>query len=178
MNLGKKIILGLLVIIVFHEAIAKGKQIDVDSTSVKFEWNFYEPVFTTHGMAPEVTNQIDEMAEFISKFPNDTFLVVGHTASCDGCDGLNETLLRVSRKKAKYIRQALIDRGVDPERIKFIGCEGKDPKVPNNKTLLDYEQNIRVTLEFYSPQRIKELEEKIWTSPQKIKKKGKKTKKK
>ncbi len=177
MNLGKKIIFGLLVIIVFQEAIAKRKQIDVDSASVKFEWNFYSSLFMKSGMTPEENNQIDEMTEFISKFPNDTFLVVGHTAS-DGCDGLNERLLIVSRKKAKYVRQALIDRGVDPERIKFIGCGGKDPKVPNNKTLLDYEQNIRVTLEFYSPQRIKELEEKIWTSPQKIKKKGKKTKKK
>ena len=71
MNLGKKIILGLLVIIVFQEAIAKGKQIDMDSTSVKFEWNFYSSPFTKSGMTPEENNQIDEMAEFVSKFPND-----------------------------------------------------------------------------------------------------------
>ena len=171
MNIGKKIILGLLVITAFHEAIAREKH-KADSDSMRFEWSFYKFEISTY----QDSIQIDEIAVFISKFPNDTFLVVGHTASCDGCDGLNETLLRVSRKKAEYIRQALIDRGVDPERIKFIGCEGKDPKVPNNKTLLDYEQNIRVTLEFYSPQRIKELEEKIWTSPQRVKERKKKIK--
>ena len=55
MNLRKKIILGLLVIIVFHEAIAKGKQIDMDSTSVKFEWNFYSSPFTKSGMTPKRT---------------------------------------------------------------------------------------------------------------------------
>ncbi len=171
MNLGKKIILSLLVITAFHEGIAREKH-KVNSDSMRFEWSFYKIEISSS----QDSIQIDEMAEFISKFPNDTFLVAGHTASCDGCDGLNETLLRVSRKRAKYIRQALIDRGVDPERIKFIGCEGKDPKVPNNKTLLDYEQNIRVTLEFYSPQRIKELEEKIWTSPQRVKERKKKIK--
>ena len=156
MNLRKKIILGLLVIIVFQDAIAKGKQIDMDSTSVKFEWNFYETVFTKCGMAPEVTNQIDEMAEFVSKFPNDTFLVIGHT---DG-RGSDEFNLKLSTVKARYIRTLLIERGIDPRRIIVIGRGGKEPKIPYAETELEHEQNRRVTLEFYIPQEVKKIKKK------------------
>lgn len=156
MNLGKKIILGLLVIIVFQEAIAKGKQIDMDSTSVKFEWNFYETTFTECGMPPDVTNQIDEMAEFVSKFPNDTFLVVGHTDS----RGSDEFNLKLSTIKAKYIRTLLIERGIDPGRIIAFGCGKKELKIPNAETELEHEQNRRVTLEFYIPQDVKKIKKK------------------
>lgn len=156
MNLRKKIILGLLVIIVFQEAIAKGKQIDMDSTSVKFEWNFYETTFTECGMRPEVTNQIDEMAEFVSKFPNDTFLVVGHTDS----RGSDEYNLKLSTTKAKYIRTLLIERGIDPRRIIAFGCGEKELKIPNAETELEHEQNRRVTLEFYIPQEVKKIKKK------------------
>ena len=151
MNLWKKVLVGLFAITAFQEAMAQEELLEADSPSVKFEWSYYNIEIRS----PQDSVQIDEMAEFISKFPDDTFLVVGHTGSCDGVEHI---MRRLSRERAKYIRQALVDRGVDPERVKFIGCGGKEPKVPNNKTLLDYEQNIRVTLEFYSPQRVEEIE--------------------
>ena len=156
MNLGKKIILGLLVIIVFQDAIAKGKQIDMDSTSVKFEWNFYSSPFTKSGMTPEENNQIDEMAEFVSKFPNDTFLVVGHTDS----RGNDEYNLKLSTIKANLIRTLLIERGIDPRRIIAFGCGEKELKIPNAETELEHEQNRRVTLEFYIPQEVKKIKKK------------------
>ncbi len=156
MNLGKKIILGLLAITAFHEVIAKGKHIDVDSASVKFEWNFYSSPFTTSGMAPEENNQIDEMAEFISKFPNDIFLVVGHTDS----RGNDEYNLRLSTIKANLIRTLLIQRGIDPRRIIAYGCGEKELKIPNAETELEHEQNRRVTLEFFFPQKVKKIKKK------------------
>ena len=151
MNLWKIVLVGLFAITAFQEAMAQEELLEADSPSVKFEWSYYNIEIRS----PQDSVQIDEMAEFISRFPADTFLVVGHTGSCDG---LEHSLHKLSWRRAKYVRQALIDRGVDPERVKFIGCGGKEPKVPNNKTLLDYEQNIRVTLEFYSPQRVEEIE--------------------
>lgn len=151
MILRKIVLVGLFAITAFQEAMAQEELLEADSPSVKFEWSYYNIEIRS----PQDSVQIDEMAEFISKFPDDTFLVVGHTGSCDGVEHI---MRRLSRERAKYIRQALVVRGVDPERVKFIGCGGKEPKVPNNKTLLDYEQNIRVTLEFYSPQRVEEIE--------------------
>ncbi len=156
MNLGKKIILGLLAITAFQGAIAKGKHIDVDSASVKFEWNFYSSPFTKCGMTPEENNQIDEMAEFVSKFPNDTFLVVGHTDS----RGSDEFNLKLSTVKAKYIRTLLIERGIDPGRIRAIGRGKKELKIPNAETELEHEQNRRVTLEFFFPQEVKKIKKK------------------
>ncbi len=151
MILRKIVLVVLFAITAFQEAMAQEELMEADSPSVKFEWSYYNIEI----MSPQDSVQFDEMAEFISKFPADTFLVVGHTGSCDG---LEHSLHKLSWRRAKYVRQALIDRGVNPERVKFIGCGGKEPKVPNNKTLLDYEQNIRVTLEFYSPQRVEEIE--------------------
>ena len=151
MNLRKIVFVGLFAITAFQETVAQEELMEVDPSSVNFEWSYYNIEISS----PQDSVQMDEMAEFISKFPDDTFLVVGHTGSCDGLEHL---MRRLSRERAKYIRQALVDRGVDPERIKSIGCGGKESKVPNNKTVLDYEQNIRVTLEFYSPQRVEEIE--------------------
>ncbi|MBR4713604.1 MAG: OmpA family protein [Paludibacteraceae bacterium] len=151
MILRKIVLVGLFAITTFQVAIAQEELMKEDSSSVKFEWSYYNIEIRS----PQDSVQFDEMAEFISRFPADTFLVVGHTGSCDG---LEHSLHKLSWRRAKYVRQALVDRGVDPERVKFIGCGGKEPKVPNNKTLLDYEQNIRVTLEFYSPQRVEEIE--------------------
>jgi outer membrane protein OmpA-like peptidoglycan-associated protein len=103
--------------------------------------------------------QWDEMAEFISKFPNDTFLVVGHTDS----RGSEEYNLKLSTERARYSRQLLIERGVDPERVKFIGCGETEPKIPKAETKPEHEQNRRVTLEIYSPQRVKEIKKKTKT---------------
>jgi len=109
--------------------------------------------------APETMTQWDEMAEFISKFPNDTFLVVGHTDS----RGSEEYNLKLSTERARYSRQLLIERGVDPERVKFIGCGETEPKIPKAETKPEHEQNRRVTLEIYSPQRVKEIKKKTKT---------------
>ena len=164
---------GLSAITAFQEAVAQEQSMNADSTSIKFEWNFMD--FTTGATVfPETINQWDEMAEFISKFPNDTFLLVGHTDK-RGSDTYN---LKLSEMRAKYLRQLLIERGVDPERIQAIGCGGKEPKIPNAETEPEHEQNRRVTLEFYSQQRVKEIVKKTKNSRQELEEIKKKAKKK
>ena len=147
---------GLSAITAFQEAAAQEQPTNADSTLVKFEWNYYMPELFGVCVTPDHLAQWDEMAEFISKFPNDTFLVVGHTDS----RGSEEYNLKLSTARAKYLQQLLIERGVDPNKIKSIGCGEAEPKIPNAKTELEHEQNRRVTLEIYSPQRVKEIKKK------------------
>jgi len=82
MNLWKKVLIGLFAITTFQVAIAQEELMKEDSSSVKFEWSYYNIEI----MSSQDSVQFDEMAEFISRFPADTFLVVGHTGSCDGLD--------------------------------------------------------------------------------------------
>ena len=149
---------GLSAITAFQEAVAQEQTMNTDSTAIKLEWNLFMPYLMGELVPPDILNQWDEMAEFISKFPNDTFLVVGHTDSW-GAESYN---LKASEYTAKYIRQELIKRGIDPKRIKSIGCGEAGAKIEP-----EHAQNIYITLEFYSPQRVKELEEKIKKKPHK-----------
>lgn len=97
------------------------------------------------------------MAEFVSLFPNDTFLVVGHT---DGRGSLryNEKL---SQKRAEYFRSLLVARGADPDKVIPVGAAYTEPRIPDAQTEPEHEQNRRVTLEFYSKEREKELRDKV-----------------
>lgn len=106
---------------------------------------------------PEDIAQWDEMAEFVSLFPNDTFLVVGHT---DGRGSLsyNEKL---SQKRAEYIRSLLVESGADPDKVIPVGAAYTEPRIPDAQTEPEHEQNRRVTLEFYSKERVKELRDKV-----------------
>ena len=157
---------GLSAITAFQEAVAQEQATNADSTLVKFEWNYYMPELFGECVTPDHLAQWDEMAEFISKFPNDTFLVVGHTDGRGAEDYLKSSERKekynqaLSERRAKYLREMLIDRGVDPNKIQAIGSGDKEHVIPNAETEFDHEQNNRVTLEFYSPQRVKEIKKK------------------
>ncbi len=122
----------------------------------KFEWDYYGFEFTG-GHGPEYMAQWDEMVTFISKFPEDTFLVVGHTDERGG----EKYNFKLSEVRAEYLRKLLVERGVDPQRIKSIGAGPKDCVVPNAQTELEHAQNRRLTLEFYTPEREKKIKEEV-----------------
>ena len=139
-----------------QEAKAQENVEDIVAVQQKFEWDYYKFLF---GVAPRIEDeaQWDEMAEFVSLFPNDTFLVVGHT---DGRGSLiyNEKL---SQKRAEYIRSLLVEKGADPDKVIPVGAAYTEPRIPNAQTEPEHEQNRRVTLEFYSKEREKELRDKV-----------------
>ena len=122
----------------------------------KFEWNSYCFDFGA-GPKPEDMVQWDEMAAFISKFPEDTFLVVGHTDE----RGSEKYNLKISEVRAEYLRNLLVERGVDPQRIMAIGVGPKECVIRNVRTEFEHEQNRRVTLEFYTPERVEAIKRKI-----------------
>ena len=146
---------GLTSMLSGQEAQAQEMIQERDTIQQKFEWDYYGFEFTG-GHGPEYMAQWDEMVTFISKFPEDTFLVVGHTDERGG----EKYNFKLSEVRAEYLRKLLVERGVDPQRIKSIGAGPKDCVVPNAQTELEHAQNRRLTLEFYTPEREKKIREK------------------
>ncbi len=147
---------GATAMVACQEAKAQENVEDITAVQQKFEWDYS---FGFWGVAPrpEDIAQWDEMAEFVSLFPNDTFLVVGHTDS-RGSLRYNEKL---SQKRAEYMRSLLVARGADPDKVIPVGAAYTEPRIPDAQTEPEHEQNRRVTLEFYSKEREKELRDKV-----------------
>ncbi|MBP5455110.1 MAG: OmpA family protein [Paludibacteraceae bacterium] len=142
---------------------AQGQNAEEDSSfRQEFRWDSY-PFHFNGELRPEDDEQWVEMAEFISEFPDDTFLVVGHTDERrrDGQIEFDDQFkLKLSEKRAECTRSALVARGVDPAKIKSVGCGMKEPVIPNAQECGEHEQNNRATLEFYSAKRLKEIQDK------------------
>ena len=139
-----------------QEAKAQENVEDIAAVQQKFEWDFYQFRF---GATTRIEDEAQwkEMAEFVSLFPNDTFLVVGHT-DCRGSLSYNKKL---SQKRAEYFRSLLVARGADPDKVIPVGAAYTESRIPDAQTEPEHEQNRRVTLEFYSKEREKELRDKV-----------------
>ena len=148
---------GLASMLPGQEVQAQEMMQERDTVQKRFEWNYYGFDFLGSGPKPEDMTQWDEMATFISKFPEDTFLVVGHTDE-RGSKAYN---LRISEARAKFLHKLLVERGVDSLRIKSIGAGPTECVKPNAQTEAEHEQNRRVTLEFYTPGRVEAIRENV-----------------
>lgn len=72
---------------------------------------------------------LDEIATVIKQYPTlRKIRIEGHTDS-DGSDLYN---LELSQRRAQAVRQALIDRGVEPDRLLAVGFGEQQPIVPND----------------------------------------------
>ena len=143
---------GLTSMLSGQEAQAQEMIQERDTIQQKFKWDYYCFDFGARPK-PEDMVQWDEMAAFISKFPEDTFLVVGHTDE----RGSEKYNLKLSEVRAEYLRKLLVERGVDPQRIMAIGVGPKECVIRNARTEFEHEQNRRVTLEFCTPERVKAI---------------------
>ena len=146
---------GLTSMLSGQEVQAQEMMQERDTVQKRFEWDYYGFDFDGREPKPEEMAQWDEMATFVSKFPADTFLVVGHTEE----RASEKYRLRLSEEKARYLRALLVNRGVDPQRIKTIGAGSTECVIPNAQTEAEHEHNRRVTLEFYTLEREKEIRE-------------------
>ncbi len=104
---------------------------------VLFFFNFNESV-----MLPEYLVQLDELVSAMKEFPGVKFEVSGHTDS----RGSYEYNLKLSDKRAKYVRSLLIERGMNPEDMVAVGRSYSDPVIPNAQTEPEHEQNRRVDI--------------------------------
>lgn len=119
---------GLTSMLSGQEAQAQEMIQERDTIQQKFRWDMYG--FNEFGGSapyPADIAQWDEMAAFISKLPEDTFLVVGHTDE----RGSEKYKLKLSEVKAEFLRKLLVERvKIDPQRIKSVGAGSTECVVP------------------------------------------------
>lgn len=76
---------------------------------------------------PESEGALQQLYEMLSDNPTLRIRIIGHTDDV-GTDEDNQVL---SEGRAQSVRQAMIDRGIDPARIEAEGRGEKEPVVPN-----------------------------------------------
>ncbi len=148
---------GLTSMLSGQEVQAQEMMQERDTIQQRFEWDLVGFREFDGQMSSYEFKLLDELATFVSKFPEDTFLVVGHTDE----RGSEKYKLKLSEVRAEYLRALLVERvKIDPQRIKSVGAGSTECVVPNAQTEPEHAQNRRVTLEFYTPEREKEIREK------------------
>jgi outer membrane protein OmpA-like peptidoglycan-associated protein len=90
---------------------------------------------------PESVGSLDVVAAFLKNYPGQGVLVEGHTDSL-GADALNQQL---SEKRAQSVFDALVERGIDPMRIRAVGY-GEAQPIASNNTRKGRSKNRRVNL--------------------------------
>ena len=71
---------------------------------------------------------LNELYQFLLSRPAQRIRIVGHTDNI-GSDRSNQVL---SEGRCREVKQAMIDRGIQPERIDVEGRGERDPIVPND----------------------------------------------
>ncbi|MFP4683626.1 MAG: OmpA family protein [Ectothiorhodospira sp.] len=90
-------------------------------------------------LKPGAARTIKRLSEFLEDHPNHVALVEGHTDNTGNAD-LNR---RLSLQRAESVRNALVLRGVPPERIAVKGF-GSDYPIATNDTAAGRQKNRRV----------------------------------
>lgn len=88
--------------------------------------NLYFASFQTT-ILPESEGALQQLYEMLSDNPDLRIRIIGHTDDV-GTDADNQVL---SEGRANSVRQAMIDRGIDPARIEAEGRGENEPVVPN-----------------------------------------------
>lgn len=86
----------------------------------------------------DVPARLDAMASILKNYPNAKFSIEGHTDS-DGSDAFNQKL---SEARANVVKNALIERGINPSNINAVGF-GETAPVASNKTAKGKAENRR-----------------------------------
>lgn len=98
-------------------------------------------VFDVNGttLKPGAMGRIDQLADFLKAHPERSVTIEGYTDST-GSEIYNEQL---SRQRAESVREALVSRGINPDRIRAIG-RGESAPVATNRTAAGRQLNRRV----------------------------------
>ena len=97
--------------------------------------------FNSDAIMPESFAAIERLYEFLKQNPRIKVTLEGHTDNV----GSSSYNLDLSKRRANAVRQALIDKGIKPERIMSIG-QGNSSPIATNDTEEGRAQNRRVEL--------------------------------
>ena len=92
-------------------------------------------------MLPSSRNALDELYSFLIANPDVRIRITGHTDNTASQD----YNLRLSKGRAEAVKQAMVQRGIDPLRIETVG-KGMSEPVADNDTEAGRQQNRRVEL--------------------------------
>ena len=98
-------------------------------------------------LKPEAVEQIAKLGDILARYPEDRIRVQGHTDST-GTVVHNEEL---SMRRARSVREVLVNRGVKPAQILVEGI-GEGHPIADNRTTAGRAQNRRVELHIDVPQ--------------------------
>ncbi len=107
-----------------------------------FHWVLFFFDFNQATMKPEYEAQLDELVDAMKEFPGAIFEVSGHTDS-RGADDYN---MKLSQRRADYIRNMLIQRGLSPDKLVSVGKGETEPVIPNATEEAEHEQNRRADI--------------------------------
>lgn len=92
-------------------------------------------------LKPGAETTIDRLAQFMRDYPDRQVMIEGHTDS-RGSDDFNRDL---SERRADAVRDALMDRNVDAQRVRSVGL-GESYPVARNDSPGGMQQNRRVEI--------------------------------
>lgn len=123
-----------------------GAEVDSDGCAIAEQTITLEDIhfeFNSAKLTPAATTSLNKVVKALSSQPDSRVEVAGHTDS-RGNDAYN---LRLSDRRAKSVRQYLIDRGIAASRITAKGY-GEQQPVADNATDAGRAKNRRVELRF------------------------------
>ena len=86
-------------------------------------------------------SKIELLADMLKKIKNRSFVIVGHTA----LSGTKEEQYNLSLERAKTIKNILIEKGIEQQRLLYIGKGADEPIAPND-TDENRQKNRRVEI--------------------------------
>jgi outer membrane protein OmpA-like peptidoglycan-associated protein len=103
----------------------KAPGIKADSTITLSDFLFE---FNSYQLKQELIPTLDSIAAFLRIESKASVNVLGHTDN----SGKEDYNLTLSSQRAEVVAEILLDRGVDPERVNFIGKGSSQPVLPND----------------------------------------------
>jgi outer membrane protein OmpA-like peptidoglycan-associated protein len=97
--------------------------------------------FNSSELRKELQSKLDSISQFLNKNPRFSAAVSGHTDNT-GSESYN---LKLSEKRAENVAMYLIDQGVQPDRITYVGLGSLKP-VTDNSTEEGKRKNRRVEI--------------------------------
>jgi len=119
------------------------EQLEARNTDRGLVLTLGDVLFDTGGasLKPGAATTVDRLAQFMRDYPERSVRIEGHTDSV-GSDATNQSL---SERRADAVRAALLERGLEPQRITTVGY-GEARPIASNDTPAGQQQNRRVEI--------------------------------